>query len=478
MAAIEGTIIATAMPSIVADLGGFHLFSWAFSIYLLMQAVTIPIYGKLADLYGRKPVFVGGVAVFLIGSLLCGFAQSMTQLIVFRLIQGLGAGAVQPIAMTIVGDIYSLEERGKIQGYLASVWGLSSIIGPALGGFFVQYAHWAWVFWVNVPVGLLAAAGLMLFLREDVEKKKRQLDFPGSLLLFLLIGSAMVVFVQGGVRWPWFSTPVLLLTVFFLIAFVLFIQVERRSPEPVVPLGMWKKRTIAVANIGSVLTGALMMGVSTFLPTYVQGVLEKSPTQAGFVLAMMSIGWPLASTISGRLMTRTGFRPLALVGGVFLILGAFVFLTMRESFGPFWPAGGAFLIGVGMGLATTTFVVAVQNAVEWRERGAATASNMFARIVGTTIGASLLGGVLNNRLSAYFQANPVDGTVLDIGLADQILDPEKRQALDTAITETVQNGLVISLHSVYTGVFVLAILSMISMALWPRGEKRRAGTSA
>lgn len=478
MAAIEGTIIATAMPSIVADLGGFSLFSWAFSIYLLMQAVTIPIYGKLADLYGRKPVFVGGVVVFLIGSLLCGFAQSMTQLIVYRLVQGLGAGAVQPIAMTIVGDIYTLEERGKIQGYLASVWGLSSIIGPALGGFFVQYTHWAWVFWVNLPVGVLAAIGLIVFLQEDVEKKKRQLDVPGSLLLFLLIGSAMVVFVQGGVRWPWLSAPVLLLTTFFVLAFILFIRVERKSPEPVVPLGMWKKRTIAVANVGSVLTGALMMGVSTFLPTYVQGVLEKSPTQAGFVLAMMSIGWPLASTISGRLMTRTGFRPLALLGGVFLILGALVFLFMQETYGPVWPAIGAFLVGAGMGLATTTFVVAVQNAVEWRERGTATASNMFARIVGTTIGASLLGGVLNNRLASYFQAHPVNGTVLDISLADQILVPEKRQALDAAVTETVQSGLVVSLHSVYIGVFVLAILSMISISLWPRKVKDEAGTSA
>jgi EmrB/QacA subfamily drug resistance transporter len=474
MAAIEATIVATAMPSIVAELGGFSLFSWVFSVYLLMQVITIPIYGKLSDLFGRIPVFTVGVIIFLIGSILCGFAETMTMLIIFRLIQGVGAGAVQPIAMTIVGDMYSIEERAKIQGYLAGVWGVSSVIGPALGGFFVIYTDWAWVFWVNIPIGIISILGLLFFLKEDVEKKKHQIDFLGIGLLFVSIGALMIIFVRGGVAWPWFSMPIMLLWGLFILGFIAFIFQEKRALEPVVPLSIWKHPVIVVANVASLTSGALLMGVTTFLPTYVQGVMERTPMEAGFALAMMSIGWPLASTFAGRFMLKVGFRLTAICGGLMLIIGAVFFVVLRPEYGPVWAAAGSFMVGVGMGLATTTFVVSVQSSVEWKQRGVATASNMFMRTMGTAIGASLLGGILNTRMVSYFNDHPQQAELaLDIDLINEVLEPETRSALSEQTVNIVQEGLTLSLRGVYIGVLILAVVSFLIILLWPKRSETR-----
>jgi EmrB/QacA subfamily drug resistance transporter len=469
MAAIEATIIATALPSIIGDLGGFALLSWVFSAYLLMQAVTIPVYGKLADLYGRKPVFIFGIIVFMIGSILCGFAQSIQMLILFRLIQGLGAGAVMPIATTIVGDIYTLEERAKIQGYLASVWGLSSILGPLLGGFFVEYLHWSWVFWVNIPLGILAIVGIMVFLHEEIEKKKRSIDYIGASLFFVSISSLMLLLIQGGVTWSWTSTPVILLIVIFGCSLPLFIWQEKRAPEPLMPLGIWKNRLIAVSNIASLTTGAILIGVSSFLPTFVQGVMKQPPIVAGFTLATMSIGWPIASTFAGRMYLKIGFRTTAIFGGVSLLIGALFFVTLQPSYGPVWAGIGSFFIGVGMGLTTTTFVVSIQSSVDWKTRGVATAANMFMRILGSMVGVALLGGILNSRMSTYLSTKDVDPELsLDLDITHMLLDPVQRAKLTPDALQILRDGLSLSLHTVYWGVFILAILSFILILNLPK----------
>ncbi|WP_200761004.1 MDR family MFS transporter [Effusibacillus dendaii] len=475
MAAIEGTIVSTAMPSIVAELGGFSLFSWVFSSFLLMQAISVPIYGKLSDLFGRKPVFTAGVIIFLIGSLLCGMAKSMTALIVFRLLQGLGAGAVQPIATTIVGDIYTMEERAKIQGYLSSVWGISSVIGPTLGGVFVQYINWSWVFWINLPIGIAAIAGIHLFLHEGVEKKSHKIDYLGSALLLISISSLMVVLIQGGVTWAWTSTQVLLLLLLFVVGLLLFLWQERRAVEPLMPIGIWKNRLIAVSNLASLTTGAVMMGVSSFLPTFVQGVMERPPTIAGFTLGMMSVGWPLASTVGGRLMIRLGSRSVALAGGVALLIGSAFFVTLQPQYGPVWAAVGSFFVGVGMGLATTTFIVSIQSSVDWQTRGVATASNMFMRILGSTVGASLLAGILNIRMHSYLQAQGKNLDVpLDLDVTNSLLDPAKREALPAEVLTLLQDGLTVSLHSVYWGVMILTLLSFLLILFLPKNERQEA----
>lgn len=468
MVAIEGTIVATAMPSIVAELGGFARFSWVFSIFLLMQAVTIPIYGKLADLIGRKPVYTFGAALFLIGSALCGYAQSMTQLILYRFIQGIGAGAVQPIATTIVGDLYPLEERGKIQGYLSSVWGISSIIGPALGGVFVQYLSWSWVFWVNIPFGLLSVYGIWRYFHETVEKKKHPIDYRGAMWLVVWVSALMLILTEGGSRYPWVSVPIVSLSVLGVTGFIAFLRQEATSPEPMLPLDIWKNRFISVANTASLTTGIVMIGVSTFLPTFVQGVLAHSPTVAGFALSVMSIGWPLASTITGKLLVRIGFRLPTFIGALALIAGAVVLLTLTPNSSPVWAGVGSFAIGVGMGFTATTFIVAIQNLVTWEQRGVATASHLFMRTLGTTIGAALLGGVLNSRLHAYLtkQGETIE-LPLDFDVTHFLFNPGQRMQLPPEALEILQKGLYLSLHSVFWGILAVAVLTLIVIAFFP-----------
>jgi EmrB/QacA subfamily drug resistance transporter len=470
MAAIEGTIVATAMPSIVADLGGFSLFSWVFSAFLLTQAVTIPIYGKLADLFGRKPVFGFGVIVFLIGSILCGFAKTMNTLILFRFIQGLGAGAIQPITTTIIGDIFSITERARIQGYLSSVWGVSSIIGPTLGAFFVQYVHWAWIFWVNIPFGILAVGGIGLYLNETVERQVHKVDYLGSSLIFIAVSSLMVVFIQAGTQWSWTSAPVLLLLGIFMLSFFLFILQERRTPEPVMPLGIWKDSLITVSNLATLTTGAVLIGITSFIPTYIQGVMNLSPMLAGFALAFLSLGWPLGATYAGKIMLRLGFRQIAILGGILILLGSFFYITLTPTRGWLWAGAGSFLTGIGMGLARTVFIIGIQSSVEWKMRGVATASNMFMNILGSTIGAALLGGVLNNSLSQYLKS-VAEVKTLNVNVTNILLDPIQRHSLPQDTLVIMTTGLSFSLHTVYLGLFVFAAISLVIVLFFPKRNK-------
>lgn len=469
MGAVEGTIVSTAMPEIVGELGGFSLYSWVFSAYLLMNTVTVLIYGKLSDLFGRKPVMVFGISIFLLGSLLAGFSWSMQSLIVFRLIQGFGAGAVTPIATTIVGDIYTREERARIQGYLSSVWGISAIIGPALGGFFVQYTSWSWIFWINIPLGILSLIGLVVFFKEDVAKKKHSIDYKGSILLTLSISLLMYIFVEGGVRIPWSSLGMLSLGMIVIVLFGLFVWHENRALEPIMPFVIWKEKSILIANLTSLTTGMILIGISSYLPAFVQGVMGKSPTVAGFTLTAMSIGWPLASTISGRLLLKIGYRNTCLAGGVFLVAGGLVFTFLTGQDGPLLAACGSFLIGVGMGLTSTAFIVSIQSTVSWEQRGAATAANMFMRNLGNTIGAALLGGVLNNQLSRYLMDKGENGSVT-LNSVNELLSSDIRPTINPERLELLQNGLTHSLSSVYSIVFVFALMSLILIWFMPKKE--------
>jgi EmrB/QacA subfamily drug resistance transporter len=475
MGAIEATIVSTAMPAIVADLGGFTLYSWVFSAYLLMNAVTVLIYGKLSDLFGRKPVLFFGIILFLIGSILCGFATSMKSLIIFRLIQGFGAGAVTPIATTIVGDIYTTEERAKVQGYLASVWGISAVTGPAVGGLLVQYVSWKYVFWINIPLGILSLIGIGFFLHEKVEKKKHDIDYIGAFLLTVSISSLMFLLVEGGVRWSWDSWQILSLFVIFIFTLGIFVFQESRAKEPVMPFNIWKERSIFVANITSLTTGIMLIGISSFLPAYVQGVMEQSPIVAGFTLTTMSIGWPIASTISGKMLLSIGYRKTLLIGGVALVFGSIVFVTMTASLGPLWAAAGSFIVGFGMGLTSTAFIVSIQNTVTWQQRGIATAANMFMRNLGNTIGAALLGGILNNRLGHYLNANEgVSEEKLTVDSANLLLKENDRSNLSESALELLQEGLTQSLHWVYYVVLIFALISLILISYTPKQEQGTA----
>ena len=469
MGAIEGTIVSTAMPEIVGDLGGFSLYSWVFSAYLLMNTVTVLIYGKLADLFGRKPVLLFGISFFLLGSLGAGYAWSMQSLIFFRFIQGFGAGAITPVAMTIVGDIYTREERAKVQGYISSVWGISAILGPALGGLLIEYISWSWIFWINIPLGLLSAGGLLFFFHEHKKVKKQKVDYMGSLLLTVSLSFLMYLFVEGGIAFSWFSLTSLLLLSIVLILVVIFVKQQNRAIEPVMPFFIWKNKSILFANLTSLITGIILIGISSYLPTFVQGVMGKSPTVAGFTLTAMSIGWPIASYLSGNMMLKIGYRTTCLIGGIFILFGSLSFILLPFNQYVTLAASGSFLIGVGMGLTSTSFIVFIQSTVEWEQRGAATAANTFMKNLGNTIGAALLGGILNNRLNAYFLQNG-DGNV-SLNSLNELLDTGVRSSLGSGRLEILQAGLTHSLGIVYFIVFILSILSGIFIFKMPKENR-------
>lgn len=474
ISAIEGTIVATAMPSIVGDLGGFSLYSWVFSSYLLMNAVSTPIYGKLSDLFGRKPIFIIGVGIFLFGSILSGFSTSMTMLVFSRFIQGLGAGAVQPVATTIVGDMYTLEERAKVQGYLSSVWGISAVLGPLAGGLIVRFSDWAWIFWMNIPLGIAGVIGVALFLHEEVEKQQRSIDYVGSGLFFISISALMILFIEGGVGWNWLSLPTFILIILFVFGLGAFLLRETKAKSPMMPLHLWRHRLIAFANVATLTSGAMMIGLSSFLPTYVQGVMGYSAIIAGFTLTMMSVGWPLASTFAGHIFLKIGYRRTAMFGGVALLTGAVFFITMDPTTGPVWAGIGSFMTGIGMGLTSTTFIVSIQSHVDWKTRGVATASNMFMRMVGSSLGVALLGGILNSRMKNYLTQQGVSlDQSLSVDSVNTILDDSTTHHMSEQAMDILESGLTYALEGVYWGVFIFAAVTFIFTVFLPKSDERK-----
>jgi EmrB/QacA subfamily drug resistance transporter len=395
LVAIDATILATAVPAVVGDLGGFTQFPWLFSVYLLTQAVTVPLYSKLADQYGRKPMMLIGVGIFLFGSLLCGLAWSMTSLIAFRAVQGIGAGAVQPIGMTIVGDIYSIEERAKVQGYLAGVWALASVVGPTLGGVFSDYASWRWIFFVNLPIG---AAALWMFVRrfeERVAKAPHKIDVLGSLLLsgggvLLLLG-----LLEGGVRWSWASPISIALFATSVLLLVAFVWVETRAAEPVLPLWVFRHRVILPAILTSLVVGVLLIGLTSYVPLFAQGVLGHGAVMAGFALAALTLGWPLSASNAGRLYLSIGFRATMVLGAAFGLAGALLMLTVDGESSLLHLALPCFVMGIGFGFAVAPSVIAAQSAVGWESRAVTTGATMFARTVGSAIGVAVFGALVN-----------------------------------------------------------------------------------
>jgi EmrB/QacA subfamily drug resistance transporter len=455
MAAIEGTIVATAMPSIVGQLGGFTYYSWVFSAFLLAQSTTTVIYGKLADLFGRKPTLIVGIVLMLIGSLLCGFAWSMTSLVAFRLLQGLGAGAIYPITITVIGDLYKLEERGRVQGMMASVWAISGVLGPLAGGLIVDHFSWAWIFWINLPIGVLTIIGLALFLREAVETHKARIDYLGALLFCISVGCLLVLLTETDAA----AWKLAALASLFVATGALFLSHERRTPEPIVSIELWARRLIATSNAATLLAGMALIGLTTVLPIYVQGVLGRSPVVAGFTLTALVIGWPLTVTLSGRLYRAFGIRRTLRVGSVMFPIGASFLLFLTPQSSPAVAAVGSFLMGCGMGLISITSIALVQDSVEWSMRGSATASLIFARSLGNTIGATAVGTLLNIGI-VHFSSGALAASLHDLlnqpaGLAQLSGNPGMRFIFDHALRWS------------FVGVVVIAILTFVATWLIP-----------
>ncbi|MEV1286540.1 MDR family MFS transporter [Micromonospora sp. NPDC049679] len=470
LVALDATIIATAVPSIVRDLGGFSQFPWLFSIYLLTQAVTVPLYGKFADSLGRKPVMFFGIALFLLGSVLCGFAWSMPVLIIARAIQGIGAGAVQPMSMTMVGDLYSVEERARVQGYLASVWGIASVLGPTLGGVFAEYLSWRWIFFVNLPLGAVAAWVLARHFSERVIRSTHKVDYAGAAVLTGGLSLIILGLLEGGVAWRWASLQSLVIFTIGAVLLVAFVFVERRAAEPVLPLWVFRRRILAGGNLASLVIGALTIGVSSYLPTYAEGVLGTSALVAGFALAALTVGWPIAATLSGRLYLRIGFRDTALIGAVFVIGGAALISLLAADSSVWAAAGAAFVVGVGLGLCSSPTMVAVQSVVGWERRGVVTGTNMFSRSLGSAVGAAIFGAIANATLAARFASPPAEVAGRMPGDADtsSLLVGGHTTRTEPAVTEYIRNSLYDATHHVFLALVVVAMLGVGALLLMPR----------
>ncbi len=454
MVAIEATIVSTAMPQIAGELGGLDLYSWVFAAFLLTQTAMTVVFGKLADLYGRKPVMLAGIAIFIVASVLAGAAWSMPSMIVFRLLQGVGAGAMQPVAMTIVADLFPAHERGKVQGWLASVWAMSAVVGPLAGGLIIHALSWSWIFWINVPIGIVAIALFVLFLHEEVAHQERSIDYAGAALFTAAVAALMASLTLAGTG---DTKPALWIGAIFVVSLVLFVWQEGRAADPMVSFALWKRRPIAAANGATLLASMALMGLTTFLPMYIQGVLHRSPVVAGFALTMMVLGWPAGATVAGKTFPMVGLRRLMITGSLLLPLGALAFLFLGPESSPVQAGLGSLVMGFGMGLLSVGCLVLIQEIVDWTQRGSATASNLFARNLGSTLGATLLGAILNWGLTSA-------GVTVTSERLRQVLEAGPGSPNADPVLEAALAG---GLHLTFVATFALALLIVIVTLLVP-----------
>ncbi len=477
IAALEATVVGTAMPTVIATLGGLNRYSWVFSAYLVTSTVTVPVWGKLSDLYGRRLLYQIGIGVFLLGTLLSGLSASMTQLIIFRAIQGLGAGALVPLGMTIIGDIFTLEERAKMQAYFSGVWGLSSVIGPVVGGFITDQISWRWVFFVNLPVGILAALIIGFALKEPKQTEKPTIDYAGATLLMLAISLLMLATVEGGSSLETLFAPLNLLI--FAVGFILlivFFFVEKRAKDPIIPFDLFNNRTVSVSVGAGFLAGVAMFGAISFIPLFAQGALGSTATEAGSLLTPLMLSWVTMSVIGGRMLLNVGYRTIALIGFVVLTVG-FVFLAFfQRDTAIIWLYVDLVLIGAGLGLTMLTLLIAVQQAVERTKLGVATSLNQFSRAIGGAFGVAIMGAVLTAGLATQLTAAAESGTTnLTVEQAsalaanpNALIDPSAKADLPEGTFEILQEAMATSIHRVFWVGAVLSFLALLVAFLLPK----------
>jgi EmrB/QacA subfamily drug resistance transporter len=401
LAALDQTIVATALPRIVSDVGGISQYSWVFTAYMLASTVTVPLYGKLGDVYGRKPLFLLAIVVFLVGSALCGLAQNMTQLVLFRGIQGLGAGGLIPLAIAVVGVIVPPRDRGRYQGLIGAVFGSASILGPAVGGFIVDHTTWRWIFYVNLPVGALALAVISVTMPRRAPQTERSIDWGGAALLAASTTPLLLGLVWGGSDYAWRSGHVVGALSLAAVAFAAFVVYERRVTEPILPFTLLRNRVVAASLASMALVGMAMFGTISFVPLFVQGVIGTSATSSGVVLTPLLLGAVTASFLSGQWVSRSGkTRPNAIAGPIVLTAGMVLLWRMNEHTTNAQAARSMVLAGVGLGLMMQIFVLTVQNAVPRQAMGSATALTQFARSIGGTLGVTIMGVIVNQGLPA------------------------------------------------------------------------------
>lgn len=469
--ALDSTIVGTAMPTVIGSLGGLRIYSWVFSAYLVTYTTSMPVFGKLSDLYGRKRCYLIGIALFVLGSALCGLAGSMEQLIAFRALQGIGGGGLLAIALTIFGDIFSPTERGRMQGYLAGVWGFAALVGPVTGGFIVDHWGWPWVFYVNLPLGALAAGMIAVGLQEGARPRRPvPIDYGGTMTLTAGIVCLLLALLRLAGNPPQ-SVPLFLVAGLLLGA---FLAIEARTVEPILPLTLFRNRSFTVSGLCGFFSGAAMFGVTTFLPLFVQAILGGSPTQAGLMLMPGSLGWTTGSTIGGRLLNRLGYRTLTVFGMGSMTAG-YLFLSRLDagsSFGAvIWAST---LVGLGMGFISIAIITTTQNRVEASHRGIATALVLFFRMIGASVGIGGLGAVLTAVLTRHLTTLPSLGQaggrpVVGPGLDPQVLlSPLGRGQLPAEAVAALRGVLGEAVRAAFSVGLLIALAGLCASAFMPR----------
>jgi EmrB/QacA subfamily drug resistance transporter len=402
LASLDQTVVATAMPTIVGELGGLEHLSWVITAYLLTSTASVPLYGKLSDIYGRKIFFQGAIAIFLAGSVLCGFAQNMTMLIVFRGVQGLGAGGIIAMAMAIIGDILPPRDRGRYQGYTGSVFAVSSVVGPLVGGLLTQQLNWRWVFFVNIPVAAAALIVTSIVLRMPVTRREHSIDYLGAALLVSGVSCLLLVASWGGVQYDWFSTQIIGLAIAGVILTALFVGQEFRAPEPLLPLRLFRDRALSVGCTVLFFVGMGMFGAIAFLPVYLQVVKGVSPTMSGLRMAPLMLGLITSSIASGRYISETGrYRFFPIVGTGMMCAGLIMLSQLHPGTGLVLSSIYMLTMGLGIGMVISVIVIAVQNSVDRENMGTATAATNFFRSMGAAFGVAIAGAIISNRLDYY-----------------------------------------------------------------------------
>jgi EmrB/QacA subfamily drug resistance transporter len=484
LAALEATVIGTAMPTVIAALGGLNHYSWVFSAYLITSTVTVPVWGKLSDLYGRRLFYQIGITIFLLGSVLSGMSGSMTQLIIFRAIQGLGAGALVPLGMTIIGDIFTVEERTRMQAYFSGVWGVASVIGPVLGGFITDQWSWHWVFYLNLPVGLAAALIIGLALKEPVRTERPSIDYAGAALLMAAITLLMLALVEGGAS---LSTLLaarnLVLFAGAAVLFLSFVWVERRAVDPLIPFQLFRNQVVTVSVVAGFLAGVGMFGAISFVPLFAQGALGATATQAGSLLTPLLLSWVVMSIIGGRLLLRVGFRSTCITGFALMTLGFILLSNFQRETARLWLYLDLILIGAGLGLTMLTLLIAVQQSVARSQLGIATSLNQFSRSIGGAVGVAVMGAVLSAGLTARLGEVAQSGNgVLTVERAAELaanpnalIDPQASAALTPAALDALRGAMAAAIHNVFWVGTVLAALALLVSFYLPRAGDGTTG---
>ena len=472
LAAIEQTVVATAMPTVVASLGGLNNYSWVFSAYLLTFTISVPIWGRLSDIYGRRNLYLVSIGLFILGSAMAGQARSMNFLIMSRALQGVGGGGVFPIGFTIVGEIYSLEQRARIQGLFSGVWGLASITGPLAGGLLTDLLSWRWVFYVNVPFGLAAVALIGSYLSEPphLETRRSSIDYRGAAALAASITSLLLALIRVGKQGSMAEPELLALLGVSAVLFIVFLRLERHAEDPLLPVSLFQNRVFRVCSGIGFLAGMGLFGSISFIPLFVQGVLFGSATRAGSALTPLMLSWVVFSIASGRLILRLGYRPVVITGMVFFAAG-FLGLSrqgVESAYGDLLPSMA--VLGVGMGLSMVAILLAVQNTVPRRLLGTATSAQLFFRTIGGTVGVTVMGSVMSHRMIANLEGTTDPAFVELARNPDSIVHEAARRALSPEAVTWLQGALADSLQGVFiTGILIGAAALLLSLA-FPAGS--------